>query len=129
MAEYAPIYLSGDQLPRTTSAAVSAGQLLYVSGDDTVAKTSAATGRGSAWPPTTPPAAPRSSSTPRVCTNWPLPARSPRVRGCAPRQRRGGRLRLRHRLLPGGGHRPVGGRQLQGAGSLPLLIPATQAPS
>lgn len=46
MAEYAPIYLSGDQLPRTTSAAVSAGQLLYVSGDDTVAKTSAATG---AW--------------------------------------------------------------------------------
>ena len=23
----------------------------------------------------------RSSSTPRVCTNWPLPARSPRVRG------------------------------------------------
>lgn len=46
MAEYAPIFFGADRLPRTTSAAVSAGQLLYVSGDDTVAKTSAATG---AW--------------------------------------------------------------------------------
>ncbi len=46
MAEYAPIYFSADRIPVTTSAAVTAGQLLYVSGNDTVAKTSAATG---AW--------------------------------------------------------------------------------
>lgn len=46
MAEYAPIYFPADRLPRTTSATVTKGQLLYVSGNDTVAPTSAATG---AW--------------------------------------------------------------------------------
>ncbi|AXN50944.1 DUF2190 family protein [Mycobacterium marinum] len=37
MAEYAPIYCPADRLPRTTSAAVTAGQVLVVSGADTVA--------------------------------------------------------------------------------------------
>jgi hypothetical protein len=46
MAEYAPIYYPADRLPRTTSATVTKGQLVYVSGVDTVAPTSAATG---AW--------------------------------------------------------------------------------
>jgi predicted RecA/RadA family phage recombinase len=46
MSDYAPIYFPADRLPRTTSATVTKGQLLYVSGVDTVAPTSAATG---AW--------------------------------------------------------------------------------
>jgi hypothetical protein len=46
MSDYAPLYFPADRLPRTTSAAVTKGQLLYVSGVDTVAPTSAAT---SAW--------------------------------------------------------------------------------
>lgn len=46
MSDYAPNYFPADRLPRTTSAAVTKGQLLYVSGDNTVAPTSAATG---AW--------------------------------------------------------------------------------
>ena len=46
MSDYAPIFFPADRFTRTTSADVTAGQLLYVSGDDTVAPTSAATG---AW--------------------------------------------------------------------------------
>lgn len=46
MAEYAPLHFPADTFSRTTSATVTAGQLLYVSGDDTVAPTTAAT---SAW--------------------------------------------------------------------------------
>ena len=42
MAEYAPIFKPGQEFTRTTSAAVTAGQLLSVSGNDTVAPTSAA---------------------------------------------------------------------------------------
>jgi len=43
---YAPIHCPGDTFTRTTSAAVTGGQLVYVSGDNTVAPTSAAT---AAW--------------------------------------------------------------------------------
>ncbi|MCG7596351.1 DUF2190 family protein [Mycobacterium sp. PSTR-4-N] len=46
MAEHTPHYLPADRLPRTTSADVTGGQVVYVSGNDTVAPTSAAT---SAW--------------------------------------------------------------------------------
>lgn len=46
MGIYAPVFFPADEFSRTTSAAVTAGQLLYVSGDDTVAPTTAAT---SAW--------------------------------------------------------------------------------
>lgn len=46
MGIYAPVFDDGDEFTRTTSAAVTGGQLLYVSGDDTVAPTSAAT---AAW--------------------------------------------------------------------------------
>lgn len=46
MSDYAPVYFPADRLPRTTSATVTKGQLVYVSGVDTVAPTSAATG---AW--------------------------------------------------------------------------------
>lgn len=42
MAEYAPLFFPSDTFSRTTSAAVTAGQLLMVSGDNTVAKTSGA---------------------------------------------------------------------------------------
>lgn len=37
MAEHTPHYLPADRLPRTTSAAVTGGQVLVVSGNDTVA--------------------------------------------------------------------------------------------
>ncbi|RFZ11191.1 hypothetical protein DSM43518_02031 [Mycobacterium marinum] len=37
MAEHIPHYFPGDRLPRTTSAAVTGGQVLIVSGNDTVA--------------------------------------------------------------------------------------------
>ena len=40
--DYSPIYQPGQAISRTTSADVTAGQLLYVSGSDTVAKTSGA---------------------------------------------------------------------------------------
>jgi hypothetical protein len=43
MAVYAPLFYPGDSIPRVTSAAVTAGQLVYVSGNDTIAPTSAAT--------------------------------------------------------------------------------------
>jgi predicted RecA/RadA family phage recombinase len=46
MAEYAPVFFPADRFSSTSSAAVTAGQLLYVSGDNTVAPTTAATG---AW--------------------------------------------------------------------------------
>jgi predicted RecA/RadA family phage recombinase len=46
MAEHTPHYLPADRLPRTTSAAVTGGQLLVVSGDDTVAPSAAA---NAAW--------------------------------------------------------------------------------
>lgn len=46
MAVYAPVWFPGDRFTSTTSAAVTAGQLLYVSGDNTVAPTTAAT---AAW--------------------------------------------------------------------------------
>jgi hypothetical protein len=46
MAEYAPVFFPADKVSSVTSAAVTAGQLLYVSGDNTVAPTTAATG---AW--------------------------------------------------------------------------------
>lgn len=46
MATYSPVQFPGDSLSSTTSATVTAGQLLYVSGDNTVAPTTAAT---SAW--------------------------------------------------------------------------------
>lgn len=46
MAEHTPIYFCADRLPRTASATITGGQLVYVSGNDTVAPTSAAT---SAW--------------------------------------------------------------------------------
>lgn len=45
MGDYSPIH-SGQSTTRTTSAAVTGGQLLIVSGDDTVAPSSAASG---AW--------------------------------------------------------------------------------
>lgn len=44
--EFAPIYFPADRLPRTTSAAVTGGQVLVVSGEDTVA---ASAGASSAW--------------------------------------------------------------------------------
>ncbi|MGB3484015.1 MAG: DUF2190 family protein [Mycobacterium sp.] len=37
MAEHTPHYLPADRLPRTTSAAVTGGQVVVVSGNDTVA--------------------------------------------------------------------------------------------
>lgn len=37
MAEYAPLYFPADRMPSTTSATVTAGQVLVVSGADTVA--------------------------------------------------------------------------------------------
>ncbi|AWY04674.1 scaffolding protein [Gordonia phage Denise] len=46
MPEYAPIYKPGQSITRTTSGAVTAGQLVVVSGNDTVAASSAAT---AAW--------------------------------------------------------------------------------
>lgn len=46
MAEQTPAYFPADRLPRTTSAAVTGGQLLVVSGNDTVAPSSAAS---AAW--------------------------------------------------------------------------------
>lgn len=42
MAEHTPHYLPADRLPRTTSAAVTGGQVLAVSGNDTVAPVTAA---------------------------------------------------------------------------------------
>lgn len=41
MAEHTPHYLPSDRLPRTTSAAVTGGQVLVVSGNDTVAPVAA----------------------------------------------------------------------------------------
>ncbi|WP_378735510.1 capsid cement protein [Nocardia brasiliensis] len=46
MADYAPIFKPGEAITRTTSAAVTGGQLLIVSGNDTVAPSSAAS---AAW--------------------------------------------------------------------------------
>lgn len=46
MADYTPIRKPGADLPIVTSAAVTAGQLVFVSGEQTVAPTSAAT---AAW--------------------------------------------------------------------------------
>ncbi|WP_433592310.1 capsid cement protein [Nocardia sp. CA-145437] len=46
MPEYAPIHKPGEAFTRTTSAAVTAGQVLIVSGNDTVAPSSAAS---AAW--------------------------------------------------------------------------------
>jgi len=46
MAEYAPIYKPGREITRTTSAAVTAGQVVIVSGNDTVAPSSASS---AAW--------------------------------------------------------------------------------
>jgi hypothetical protein len=46
MAENIPVYFPADRLPRTTSAAVTGGQVLIVSGNDTVAPSSAAS---AAW--------------------------------------------------------------------------------
>ncbi|WP_063039713.1 capsid cement protein [Nocardia pseudovaccinii] len=42
MSDYLPLYHPADKVPCTTSAAVTAGQVLVVSGDDTVAPSSAA---------------------------------------------------------------------------------------
>lgn len=42
MAEHTPHYLPADRLPRTTSATVTASQVLVVSGNDTVAPSAAA---------------------------------------------------------------------------------------
>lgn len=42
MAEFAPLFKEGSEFTRTTSAAVTAGQVLIVSGDNTVAPSSAA---------------------------------------------------------------------------------------
>jgi hypothetical protein len=46
MAIYSPLFFPGDRYSSVTSAAVTAGQLLYISGDNTVAPTTAAT---AAW--------------------------------------------------------------------------------
>jgi hypothetical protein len=43
---FSPLFFPADTITRTTSAAVTKGQLLYISGDNTVAPTTAAT---SAW--------------------------------------------------------------------------------
>ena len=42
MAEFAPLFKPGAEFTRTTSAAVTGGQVLVVSGDNTVAKSSGA---------------------------------------------------------------------------------------
>lgn len=42
MAEYIPLFDDGDEITRTTSGVVTAGQALIVSGDDTVAASTAA---------------------------------------------------------------------------------------
>ncbi|MEV6258074.1 capsid cement protein [Nocardia sp. NPDC051911] len=42
MADYLPLYFPGEKVPCTTSAAVTAGQMLVVSGNNTVAASSGA---------------------------------------------------------------------------------------
>lgn len=46
MADHTPLFLPGQEFTRTTSAAVTGGQVLIVSGNDTVAPSTAAT---NAW--------------------------------------------------------------------------------
>jgi hypothetical protein len=42
MADYVPLYLPGDAITGTASAAITGGKLVYVSGDGTVANTTSA---------------------------------------------------------------------------------------
>jgi len=49
MADYSPKHVPGQIITRTTSAAVTGGQLLYVSGSGTVAPTTAATHAWLGW--------------------------------------------------------------------------------
>lgn len=45
MAEYIPLFMPGDEVSMTASAAITAGQLVAVSGDGTIAKTAAASAK------------------------------------------------------------------------------------
>lgn len=45
MAEYLPLYLPGEAVPMTASAAITGGQVVAVSGDATVAKAAAASAK------------------------------------------------------------------------------------